>query len=111
MFLPNWTNGLDTAVDVTVISSLQQALVEKAAETPGAALAHAFERNNRQSLEVCRELGIHLATVPVEVLGGWHFKSVILIKKLARQFARQLGKDDRGYKPVIPETGYPADEG
>jgi len=65
VFLPSWFQGLDTALDVTVVSPLQQALVAKAAETAGAALSHAFERKNRQSLEECRAEGIHFIPLPV----------------------------------------------
>ena len=94
VLLPSWFQGLDTALDVTVVSPLQQALVAKAAEHPGAALTHAYERKNRQSFEDCKTQGIHFQPLPVETLGGWHTQAVSVIKKLGRQLARQTGKED-----------------
>ena len=35
IFLPNWAEGRDAALDVTVINPLQQATVVEAATTPG----------------------------------------------------------------------------
>ena len=35
LLLPSWTAGRDTALDVTVVSPLQVALVRQAAQTPG----------------------------------------------------------------------------
>ena len=35
IYIPSWTKGLDTALDVTVVSPLQAALVRKAAQEPG----------------------------------------------------------------------------
>ena len=44
VFLPNWTGGLDAALDVTVVHSLQDATVAGAADTAGHALSFAYER-------------------------------------------------------------------
>ena len=38
IFIPGWSGGRDTALDVTVVCPLQAALVAKAATTAGAAL-------------------------------------------------------------------------
>ena len=38
VFLPSWSNGRDTALDVTVVSPLQQSLVDKATEEKSHAL-------------------------------------------------------------------------
>ena len=38
VLLPSWHQGQNTALDITVVSPLQQALVLKAAEEPGSAL-------------------------------------------------------------------------
>ena len=94
VLLPSWFQGHDTALDVTVVSPLQQALLSKAADTAGAALSHAFDRKNRQSLEDCRAQGIHFIPLPVETLGGWHPQAVSVKKKLGIQLARQTGKED-----------------
>ena len=70
VYLPSWANGRDAALDVTVVSPLQQALVAKAAEERGAALNHAYDRNNRQSMEACNAEGIQFVALLIETLLG-----------------------------------------
>ena len=94
VFLPNWKNGKDVCLDITVVSSLQQGLVAKAAETPGAALNHALQRKNSQSLEDCVREGLEFLAVPVEALGGFHSQSVEVVQRLGRQLARQTAGDE-----------------
>ena len=93
VFLPNWRNGRSTCVDITIVSSLQQALVEKAADSPGAALEHALQRKNNQSKEDCEREGLEFLAMPVEVLGGFAKQSVEVVERLGRQLARQTGGD------------------
>ena len=94
VFLPNWTNGKDTCLDITVISSLQQALVDRAAENSGAALDHALQRKNRQSKEDCAKEGLEFIALPVEALGGLHRQTIDVIHKLGQQLARQASGDE-----------------
>ena len=94
MFLPHWTNGRDTAIDVTVVSSLQQALVDRAAASPGAALVHAQSRKDTHSKDDCDAEGIEFCALPIEVLGGFSQKSVEIVSKLARQLARQTSQEE-----------------
>ena len=68
VYIPNWVEGRDAALDVTVVSPLQQALVERAAEEPGHVLQHAYERKNGQSEEVCHQQGIKFLALPIEHL-------------------------------------------
>ena len=44
VFIPNWTAGRDTALDVTVISPLQKSEVRKAAQEPGSYLIITAEK-------------------------------------------------------------------
>ena len=37
LYIPGWANGLDAAIDVTVVSPVQQQLLKKAAEEAGSA--------------------------------------------------------------------------
>ena len=69
-------------------------LVDKAAESPGAALVHAQKRKDAQSKEECRAEGIEFIALPVEVLGGFSAKSVEVVSKLGRQLARQTSRDE-----------------
>ena len=51
VFLPGWTDGRDSAMDVTVVCLRQAALVAKAAATSGAALAHAHDEKMKKFKE------------------------------------------------------------
>ena len=99
--VPSWHQGHATALDVTVVSPLQQALIGKAAETAGAAASRAYDRKNRQSFEEYRAQGIHFIPMSVETLGGWHPQAVKVIRTLGRQLARQTGRED---SEVISQT-------
>ena len=44
LYIPAWTGGKDTALDITVINPLQVAMVQQAAVTPGHALVKAHKR-------------------------------------------------------------------
>ena len=88
VFIPNWVAGRDAALDVTVVSPLQQALVNKAADESGSALDHAFQRKMRQSWEDCNREGIAFTPLPVETLGCWHSHAVANITRLAIQGGR-----------------------
>ena len=76
------------------MSSLQKALVERAAATPGAALIHAQSRKDTQSKDDCETEGIEFCALPIEVLGGFSAKSVETVSKLARQLARQTSQEE-----------------
>ena len=69
IYIPNWVGGRDAALDVTVVSPLQQALVDRAADESGSALEHAFQRKMRQSHEDCQREGIS-SVVHITRLGG-----------------------------------------
>ena len=94
VYIPNWVGGRDTALDVTVVSPLQQALVDRAADEPGFALTHAYQRKMRQSHEDCNSEGISFIPLPVETLGSWHIQAVGNITRLARKLARHTGRED-----------------
>ena len=81
-----------TALDVKVVSLLQQSLLAKSAEEAGAALKHAYDRKVRQSWEACNAEGIEFVALLVETLGGWDSRAVKVIGKLGRQLARHTGK-------------------
>jgi hypothetical protein len=94
VLLPNWTGGKDTALDVTVINPLQDAMVAQAATTPGHALTQAYNRKMRLSGEACQRAGMVFIPLPVETLGGWHEQAVTQIEKLGAALARQTGEEE-----------------
>jgi hypothetical protein len=87
VFLPSWSKGRD----VTVVSPLQVACVERAATEPGYALDFARNRKLRQNFEACRAVGVDLIPLPVETLGGWHQDAEAQIMRVARCMARESG--------------------
>ena len=72
VLIPHWTGGQDTALDVTVTSSLQTATVERESTGPGYALTLAHDRKLRGAQEDCRRQGLTFVPLAVEALGGWH---------------------------------------
>ena len=56
IYLPSWKRGCPAALDVTVISTLQQATVQGAAATQGHALLVGEERKLVTYAAVCREV-------------------------------------------------------
>ena len=51
LFLPNWSGGQDTALDITVVNPLQVAMVQQAAVTPGFALSKSYNRKVAESIK------------------------------------------------------------
>ncbi len=94
VFIPNWTTGRDSALDVTVVSSLQKNLVRKAAREQGSAAEFRYEEKMDTYFDKCHEQGIHFVPLVVEALGGWHAQSAAALTKLGRQLARQTGREE-----------------
>ena len=94
VFIPHWTGGRDTALDVTVVNPLQAATVAGAATTPGFALTFAYERKLREVEEACRRQGILFLPLAVESLGGWHEVAIDQIRKLGGALARHTGEEE-----------------
>ena len=94
VFIPNWSAGLDAALDITVINPLQQATVDGAATTPGFSLDFAFDRKMRGADEECARQGVAFTPLAFESLGGWHRVAVREVKRLAQAMARQTGRDE-----------------
>ena len=92
VFLPSYHNGLDCAVDVTIVSPLQKALIARSSEVAGSALTHAFDRKMRQNYDNCNREGIHFVAAPVETFGGFHSQSIAIVSKIGRQLARHTGR-------------------
>ena len=74
---------------IMVERSLQQAFADKIA-TPRTALTHTIKKKYSKLLEDCQAEEIEFLVMPVEVLGGFHSKTVDIVPMLGRQ----LGKSD-----------------
>ena len=79
---------------MTVVNSMQSALVRLAAVTPGHALAHRYGTKMAESDEDCKREGIAFLPMVVETLGGWHKVAIGQIKKLTAAQARQTGEEE-----------------
>ena len=94
VFIPKWTHGRDTALDVTVVSPLLDDRVVQSGTTPGHTLNLAFNEKCRAYHQACESAGVTFLPLPVETLGGWHAAAVDQIRKLARAGARNMGKEE-----------------
>ena len=71
VFLLIWKRGQPAALDVTVISTLQNLTVAGAASTQGHALSVARERKMALHSPACHSVGVSFFPLVVESLGGW----------------------------------------
>ena len=93
VFLPGWATGRDAALDVSVVSPLQQQLVRKAADEAGSAARKRFQEKNAKYYQPCSDEGIAFFPLIVETYRGWHPESEATIKKLSLQLASHTGSD------------------
>ena len=94
VFIPGWSSGRDTALDITMVCELQVALVRSAATTAGAALTHAYDEKVREVGEQCRRQGIVFLPVAAEAMGGWHPVALDQLGKLGTALARETGQEN-----------------
>ena len=95
IFIPNWTRGRGSALDVTVTHSLQDATVTQAAATPGHAAAEAYRHKMVATADDCEREGIAFFPLAAESLGGWHPVAVQQVDKLGAALARHTGEDEQ----------------
>ena len=84
VFLPIWNRGRPAALDVTVISTLQDLTVAGAAATQGHALRIGEERKLAAHQSDCQATGISFVPLVVESLGGWCEEAVHTIGRIGR---------------------------
>jgi hypothetical protein len=94
LLLPHWTQGRDTAIDITVVNPLQAALVRRAAEEGASAVEHAHNLKSRKYADRCAAEGLEFVPMAVDSFGGWHSVALQTITKLGRQLARVVGKEE-----------------
>ena len=70
ILLPTWRHGRPAALDVHVISPLQQLTLHEAASTPGHALEVGVQRKLSAHLSACRDAGVDFSPIVAETLGG-----------------------------------------
>ena len=71
-----WKRGQPAAIDVTVISTLQQLTVVGASTTKGHAHSVGEDRKRAAHAEACHSVGVSFIPLVVESLGGWSDQGV-----------------------------------
>ena len=75
MFLPSWKGGRPAALDVTVISTMQQATIQGAASTQGHTLVVGEARKLAAHGDACQAVGVFLSHWVWRHLGDECFSS------------------------------------
>ena len=88
IYLPNWKRGQPAALDVTVISTMQQLAQAGAASTPGYALHVGEERKMAAHAEACRSVGVLFVPIVAETLGGLSEVAIDTIRSIGLQGQR-----------------------
>ena len=88
ILLPTWSRGRPAALDVHVISPLQQLTLHKAASTPGHALQVGVQRKLASHLSACRSAGVDFIPVVAETLGGLAEDSIAIIRSLGKAISQ-----------------------
>ena len=91
IYLPIWERGHPAAMDVTVISPLQQLTLSGASSIAGHALQVAEERKRAAHAEACRSAGISFIPLAMETIGGLSHELINTIKCISRMQANRLG--------------------
>ena len=91
MYLPNWKRGQPAALDVTVISTIQQLTIAGASTTQGHALSVGEERKMAAHAEACGSVGVSFNPLVVETIGGWSDWAADTIQSFGRLLGQRLG--------------------
>ena len=91
VYLPNWKRGQPAAIDMTVISTLQQQTRTAAANTPGHALTVAEERKMAAHAEACHAVGVLFIPLAAETLGALSREAIDTIASIGRIQGQRLG--------------------
>ena len=91
VYLPNWRRGRPAALDVHIISTLQQLTLKEASVTQGHALSVGEERKRAAHAEACHAVGVTFIPMVVETLGGWSEEAALTVKNIGRLQGLRMG--------------------
>ena len=91
VFLPTWTRGQPAALDITVISSLQQLTLREAASVAGHALSAGEARKIAAHVPSCRASGVSFIPIIFEALGGLSELAVATLSNIGRLLGQRTG--------------------
>ena len=81
VYLPYWVRGQPAALDVTVISTLQQQTLTGAASVPSHALQVGEDQKMAAHADACRAVGVVFVPLVMETLGGWCDEAIRTIRQ------------------------------
>ena len=93
VFIPQWTNGKGTCLDITVTNPLQDATIAQCAEAGDHAVKKAYNDKVRKFEALCTSEGLAFFPLAVDTFGSWHEDLLAVITKLGTQQARHLDKE------------------
>ena len=99
VFLPTWSHGRPAALDIHVISPLQQQTLGEAVSTPGHALQVGVQRKLTSHLSVCRAVSVEFVPFVMESLGGLAKDSISILRSIRKAISLRVGSQDSS-----PET-------
>ena len=94
ILLPHWSRGCPAALDVSVISPLQQPTLAGAASSPGHALRVGVRRKISSNLPACRSAGVDFLPIFVETLGGGCPDAIATICSIGQALGQRLNSTD-----------------
>ena len=71
IYLPSWSAGEQSALDVTITSPMQPSLISDAERRCGLALTNAEDRKYEQYAQKCAEIGIQFVPFAFDSFGGF----------------------------------------
>ena len=100
ILLPTWRHGRPAALDVHVISPLQQLTLHEAASTPGHALEVGVQRKLSAHISACRGAGVEFSPIVAETLGGLGQDTIHLVRSLGDLIAQRVVNHLDSYDPT-----------
>ena len=97
VLLPNWSRGCPIALDVHVISSMQQLTLAEAASSPGHVLRVGVQRKLTVHLSACRSAGVDSIPLVVESLRRWCSDAISTI----RSIGHAIGQRDNSTESLL----------
>ena len=91
VYLPCWKGGHPAALDITVISTMQQSTIQPAADNQGHALLVAETRKFATHGPACQAAGISFTPLAIETLGGLSDATAETISGIGRLIGQRFG--------------------
>ena len=93
VFIPQWTNGKGTCLDITVTNPLQDATYVQCTEAGDYAVNKAYKDKVKKFEALCTSEGLAFFPLAVDTYSSWHKQLLAVITKLGTQQARHLDKE------------------